>query len=120
MIEVDFVIFMDFFIFLNFLLFFCVLIFYVFSQASLLCESLSTIITGKQFFFMNNLNMSFQMMLIPKLHNTIQTLELLLMSMRDHVPLQMRTPFEFTITILVSTNKLTHLLMFFSDVPENV
>ena len=116
----DFLIFMNFFIFLNFLLFLCMLIFDVFGQTSLLCESLSTILTGKQFLFMNNLYMSLQMMLIPKFHNTVQTLELLLMSMRDHMPLQMRTPFEFTITILVSTNKFTHLFMFFSDMSENV
>lgn len=64
--------------------------------------------------------MSLQVMLVSELHNTVQTLEFLLVGVGNEMSLQVRTPFEFTITVLVRAHKLSNLLMFLSHMSKNM
>jgi hypothetical protein len=60
---------------------------------------------------MHYFDMAIQMVLIPKLHHTQQTLKLFLVGMGDHMPPEVRTTFKYLLTLRESARKLRMVLL---------
>ena len=64
--------------------------------------------------------MSIKVVLVSKSHYTNSAFETFLMGMGDHMPSEMRIPFEGFTTIRLSTDKRSFVLVFFTDMSDEM
>ena len=64
--------------------------------------------------------MSIKVVLVSESHYTKSAFETFLMGMGDHVPSEMRIPFEGFPTIRLSTDKRSFVLVFFTDMSDEM